>query len=409
MEKGVQAVPRNGWIHFYSRSPITGKTHTVKSGLRDLPENKEEIEKLRQIALKEHNELKQLKKRIGGRMFMKNLVDSFTEYSSILAEGTVKNRSKILTYLKKHYSMTDPVSKFINQVNLIKVINEINSDVDLEKTTKGLYVGLLFQLTDFSNSQGYTNMVVIPEELRPPRSKSNPIPFSDELLRQVLNHPWINKNVYLVAHIYVSLYQGLRPDEVMKIDPVNIDFEKRVMTLYFSKTKTTRTVPIHPAVLPVLKYLVKIRKPNKGLLRYSGDYLSDIFHKVMVQMEIRDKGFRLYGLRSTHITTAKYMSVRDDANAFWLGHSLGNTRSEHYHKETIQSATTEMCKIWFNIPNFFDVMGMESESSELKKELASLRLKVAKDMFPDVFGAIKEEDLTNNTVTEKTNEVKDEN
>lgn len=71
---------------------------------------------------------------------------------------------------------------------------------------------------------------------------------------------------------------------------------------------------------------------------------------------IEEKDIKYYSLRSTHVTTAKFNGVRDDAIAYLLRHSLGGTRSKYYHKKTCATAATEMRKIYFDISNYFEVI-----------------------------------------------------
>ena len=57
------------------------------------------------------------------------------------------------------------------------------------------------------------------------------------------------------------------------------------------------------------------------------------------------------------------------------------------------SAATEMRKVFFNIPNYFDVIGMKKEAEEVNKVLKNNRLELAKELSPEIFGKLKPEDL----------------
>jgi hypothetical protein len=52
-----------------------------------------------------------------------------------------------------------------------------------------------------------------------------------------------------------------------------------------------------------------------------------------------------------------------------------------------------MRKIYFDIPNYFEVIGMVKEAEEVKKTIKDNRLELAKEMFPEIFGKLKPDDL----------------
>ena len=52
-----------------------------------------------------------------------------------------------------------------------------------------------------------------------------------------------------------------------------------------------------------------------------------------------------------------------------------------------------MRKIFFDIPNYFEVIGMKKEADEVKRIIKDNQLELAKEMFPDIFGKLKPEDL----------------
>ena len=384
---------RNGIAHIQARDPKTGKTNSVTTGLENTPENNGEIQLMKEKVELEIAEAKLLKKRIGGKMLMKNLIDAYLNSSLHLAVGTQRNRAKVFVFLKDQIDAKAPVTKYVNQVSMANLVNLIYGSGKLSKSTKAAYVNTLYDFVRFSNEQGYTSHVVISKSLKPARSQTNPNPFNEQTLRVIFRHPDIMSDHKRLAHAYICLYQGIRMNEAINIDPDKIDFPNKRMTIYFSKTKEQRVVPIHPTVVDILKYLISIKGKSTKLFDCTYDHMSHIFHAVLSKLGLRKKGFKYYSLRSTHVTTAKFNGVRDDAQAYWLGHSLGGTRSKYYHKETCSSAATEMRKIFFDIPNYFEVIGMKKEADEVKKVIKENRLELAKEMFPEIFGKLKTEDL----------------
>ena len=43
-----------------------------------------------------------------------------------------------------------------------------------------------------------------------------------------------------------------------------------------------------------------------------------------------------------------------------------------------------MRKIFFDIPNYFEVIGMKKEADEVKRIIKENRLELAKEMFPEI-------------------------
>jgi integrase len=108
-------------------------------------------------------------------------------------------------------------------------------------------------------------------------------------------------------------------NEAINIDPDKIDFPNNRMTIYFSKTKNQRVVPIHLVIVGILKYLISIKGKSTKLFDCTYDHMSHIFHDVLCELGLRVKGFKYYSLRSTHVTTAKFNGVRDDAQHIGWG------------------------------------------------------------------------------------------
>lgn len=116
-------------------------------------------------------------------------------------------------------------------------------------------LGLLKQILDYAEAHGFRTekpfaTVKIP---RPQLWQFDPRVCDHEILEAFLE---ALEPKYKPAAM-VMRYTGLRPVELNRLEPNNVDFKKQLLTIRSvqTKTKRPRSIPLHPKVIPYLKLL----------------------------------------------------------------------------------------------------------------------------------------------------------
>lgn len=156
--------------------------------------------------------------------------------------------------------------------------------------------------------------------------------------------------------IWLSLYTGLRPNEILKIENKNIFIEDRYM-IGGSKTDAgkNRVIPIHKDILDIVK---KYYNPSKKyfLANLSNDKPISIktyekgFKELMEVLKLDNKGYYPYCTRHTFATIADECGFDPTILKLILGHSLAGdvTNSVYIHKKK-ELIIKEIDKLNFNI------------------------------------------------------------
>lgn len=187
--------------------------------------------------------------------------------------------------------------------------------------------------------------------------KQIPIPekqilcFSDDQIRLLLNN---TRSELLKRFILVSLYTGLRINEVIHIQWKDIDFENGVITVgnkesFSTKSGKIRKIPINEGLQTLLNKMFEAELIHGNIagfdfldkyifhkhcnFKYASDYISKAFKKLLRSLNFDEK-YHFHCLRHTFITNL----IRAGSNINYVkelaGHSDIKTTMNYVHIST---------------------------------------------------------------------------
>ncbi len=141
--------------------------------------------------------------------------------------------------------------------------------------------------------------------------------------------------------IILAVNTGFRKEELLSLTWEQIDFKKKEISLYYTKNKEHRTIPIVPTTLDVLQELYKERTCNY-VIQINGNRVKDFkksFNTAKRKANIQDLHF--HDLRHTFATWALKGFFNWQKQPFdlyklqkWLGHKNIMTTQRYAHLET---------------------------------------------------------------------------
>lgn len=151
---------------------------------------------------------------------------------------------------------------------------------------------------------------------------------------------WNNSDNPVAQAILIQCYSGLRPSELLGLDPNKIDFENNIM-IGGLKTKAgiDRVIPIHP----LIKNITQVYFANNKKVPYQTFY--GRFQAFMVDHKITAH-HKPHDGRKHFITLAKKYNVDEYAIKRIVGHSIKSDLTEFVYTERDNNwLYSEICKI----------------------------------------------------------------
>lgn len=164
------------------------------------------------------------------------------------------------------------------------------------------------------------------------------LPFTHDEIKIL----WNNIHIPYVNTIILTVYTGLRPSELLKIEIEKINIEERYM-IGGIKTKAgiDRKIPIHEDIVPIIESLIRINK--KFLIEKDGRQLLyrhylDIYTSLMNKLGMDHKP---HDGRHTLATELDNLGANEVCTKMILGHAIDDiTKGVYTHKEFKQLIST---------------------------------------------------------------------
>lgn len=372
-------------VSIYMKLPHTGRMTSKSTKLLDIPENKEKIEQMLQVATQQEKEIKMNMKGLGCRNSVESLLELHLASKAQCKEGTRRNYRKTYDKLAEKIDLTKPCVDEINVKKMTDWINEIYSEPKYSYNTKALHVRNIFNIVGFANKHKLIQNVELDDALRPKKSKVKGRPLTIEMVQKLIFYAAEKGDVHVLAFIILMLHQGNRPIEISGLTELRIDLVNKTMLISFTKVDKEYTIPIHPLCIDMLSYLIKRQKPGEPLFRITKGATLDIINKYFEELGFRKEGFRAYNLRHTFINAAKKAEVRSDSIAKLLGHTVQSTASQHYYDESLADTASELAKISYPIPNYFELINDIQMAKEVDKIFREIKEKEFMKKYPDIW------------------------
>lgn len=242
--------------------------------------------------------------------------------SGTISEHTVKNyQSKYRTYCKPLY---DRAYKDLRPKDFLEVVNSH----DVSNGTKNNTLKFFRALDRFAYELDIIDKKYAESlEMYKKDKKRRNVPFSEEEINYLWNHPELEDSDLVL----ILIYTGMRPGElpILKISDIHSD---HLIAGFKTEAGTDRYIPIHPRIKPLIERRLKECKKDT-FLNYSYKQLGVRFRKLMKQL---GWDHHLHECRHTFITRM------DDAGAnrvcidLIVGHKSSHVGMSVYTHKTQQ-------------------------------------------------------------------------
>ena len=134
------------------------------------------------------------------------------------------------------------------------------------------------------------------------------------------------------AAVKLLIYTGMRRGELFRLDCKDIDLQRYTLTIWQSKSRRPRTIPVAPAIRPLVAALCKLRKGVGLIFPYSRYWLHHAWERVRVELGYADDPeWVLHMLRHTCASRLARRGVSLALVKEWLGHSNVKTTMRYVH------------------------------------------------------------------------------
>lgn len=158
-------------------------------------------------------------------------------------------------------------------------------------------------------------------------------PFTDAELAEL----WEHKAEYAAQVALILCYTGMRPGELLQLDPANIDYDKRIMRGGIkTEAGRNRVIPIAQKLVPILKAFDFSRLPNMT------STLARTLRNSHIEPLTKHK---LHDGRHTCATLLDNADINLNVRQLILGHSTGTITDTVYTHKTIDQLIAAIDKI----------------------------------------------------------------
>lgn len=150
-------------------------------------------------------------------------------------------------------------------------------------------------------------------------------------------HETINRLIHMgkgrhAVCVALLVDTGFRPNELWSLTASQVNIHNRVVSLWETKTRKPRTVPMTRRVFDMLTELVKMRPVGKLLPGAQNDWFGNGWERIRILMGLtKDKDFVPYSLRHTCCSRLVQRGVPLNHVQTWMGHDSITTTMRYAH------------------------------------------------------------------------------
>ena len=275
-----------------------------------------------QHIINDYNEAKRTKANITKDKTFKEVYDAFYDFKY--------NQDKSRTYSKE--SMKSTKTAFNNCKNLHERIfkdlkhddlQQVVDNCELKHASLELIVSLFHQMYAYADIYGLVDKDQSAHvKIKKEDDDEHGVPFTDDELKIL----WKNKDDEIVRFILIMCYSGYRIAAYKNLE-VNLK-EKYFFGGIKTRTSKNRIVPIHSAILP----LVKINIKHGGLILITENHFRQRMYETLSALGIQKH--TPHDCRHTFSRLCEKYEVNDNDRKRMLGHSFGKdiTNSIYGHR-----------------------------------------------------------------------------
>lgn len=154
-----------------------------------------------------------------------------------------------------------------------------------------------------------------------------------------------NKNDNFKTMIYLLIYTGLRPSDIINIEVDDIDFEVKSISYYSQKIDEPNIIPIHPKLLSFLKFRCENLQTGRIINYENTRNMGKAFNRYLADLSLSNYSYNLRTFRKTFVSLAHESGMDLATVANLVGHKKITTTQRYYHKLGMKKKQEEIIKL----------------------------------------------------------------
>lgn len=342
-KKSSHLYKKNGFWFIRYKDPINKSWRGISTGLKDLEKNIDEVKIYRDEFLKKLKETELLEFKEGS---IEEAFKTLKELNSNKSKSTLASYEFFFRYLKKYMDTSQPCT-VLNKRSSEGFVAWLYKQEKLQQNTKfGIQKNFVKFLNFLFEYEYLLKVFKLNKDVRIKPQLREPIIFSDTDREKIISElvPQ-EKNENFQLMIYLLLYSGLRPSDIINLTIEQVDINKMEMRYYSSKTDNWFVRPIHDNVKAILEKRIEGKETGQ-LFDYSQiKNMGKAFQRYLSDIGLGGKSYNLRTFRKDFISRSQEAGVPINVTASLVGHSNIKTTMTYYTKLSSKLLKNELKKL----------------------------------------------------------------
>lgn len=320
-------------LYISYKNPQTGKYEKKSTRLTDTKENRKKAQEI----LNKINEAIEKQKVVYDQAGVESatIEQAFLHFLEL-------NNDKHYTTIKGYEKFYERFTDYFNNSNQCSVITKISVEKWLMQIKKfklqqnslnGIYK-ILNKFLQFLFEYYLPQSFKINKNVIPRAEVKEIITFEKSDLKLILGK-LESKVPQFQRMVYLLLYTGLRPSDIINIRIEDVDFENQIIKYYSIKSKKYCQIPVYYKLFPLLlEWKESVTGRIIGYASYGA--MSREFRKYLRKLKLGDKNYILRTFRKTFATKLYEQGLDTKTIATIMDHSNQATTMKYYTKAEIK-------------------------------------------------------------------------
>ncbi|WP_319779925.1 tyrosine-type recombinase/integrase [Maridesulfovibrio sp.] len=261
-------------------------------------------------------------------VYLEELVDLYLK--DYVATGKSAEQAKNVKLTLKNKVLPHLPHKRVDRLTYSDMLNMLDHYPKLSQTTKNRYFAYLRAVFNWGIDHDYTTVNPL-QKWKMSKEAPRQFVITEKELAKLIKH----SPPHLKLTIQLTFYLGLRPgkSELFKLKWDDVDFENNRISVFATKTKQNRIIPIPDVLLPILKRAQR-KAETEFVVEYKGNPVLRVSTALKNAKEKAGitKSFRLYDLRHMYATLMMNKGADLAAVSAMLGHSDVSLTANTYYQ-----------------------------------------------------------------------------
>ncbi len=343
MKKNLNIYPNGRYWYIRYKDPITSQWKAVSTRLKSTKANFNLAVKIKEQLMIKISKVKPVKQRQGNIDYA---YKEFLELNSNKAGTTINTYSLFFNYFTQKFSpelLCTSITKQTAESFLLWLAKQNNLMQNTKFSIQKNFVKFLGFLFEY---EYIPTVFIINKNVKIRPQVKEPKIFSTEDREKILKGlETEGKNSNFSTMVYMLMYTGLRPSDIINITVEQIDLSKMEMRFYSSKTDNWFVRPVHEKLKDILTTRISEVKSGRIFAYIEIHNMGRALKRYFEKLNLKEKGYTLRTFRKDFISRSQESGVSIAATAMLVGHSNIKTTMTYYTKFSSNHLKDELSKL----------------------------------------------------------------